>query len=87
MEQLMLDQAKGIAKEVVGRAQDAYGAAAADTANQVQGKVRQAAGKAQRSYGDAISSFREAAVSNPAATLAVVAGIGFVLGMLWSRRD
>jgi uncharacterized protein YjbJ (UPF0337 family) len=83
----MLDQAKGIAQEVVGRAQDAYGGAAGDAATQIQGKVRQAAGIAQKSYGDAVTSIREAAISNPAATLAVAAGVGFVLGMLWSRRD
>lgn len=83
----MMDQAKGIAKDVVGKAQDAYGGAVGDVATQVEGKLRQAAGQAQKSYGDALSSFRENALSNPAATLAVVAGVGFLLGVMWSRRD
>jgi uncharacterized protein YjbJ (UPF0337 family) len=83
----MLDQAKGTVKDVVGRAQDAFGAATADVASQVEGKAKQAAGRAQKSYGEAVTGFRDAAISNPAATLAVVAGVGFILGALWSRRD
>jgi uncharacterized protein YjbJ (UPF0337 family) len=83
----MLDQAKGIAKDVAGKAQDAFGGATGDVATQIEGKVRQGVGKAQRSFGEAIGGFRDAAVENPAATLAVVAGVGFLLGVLWSRRD
>jgi uncharacterized protein YjbJ (UPF0337 family) len=83
----MIDQAKGIAKDVAGKAQDAYGGATGDGGMQFVGKLRQAAGKAQRSYGEAVDSFREAAVSNPVATLAAAAGVGFLLGVIWSRRD
>jgi uncharacterized protein YjbJ (UPF0337 family) len=83
----MMDQAKGTVKEVVGRAQDAFGGAAADAATQIAGKARQAAGKAQQSYGQAILGLRDAATGNPIAALAAVAGVGFLLGILWSRRD
>jgi ElaB/YqjD/DUF883 family membrane-anchored ribosome-binding protein len=38
-------------------------------------------------YGDAISSLRDVAGRNPAATLAVVAGVCFLLGAAWARRD
>jgi uncharacterized protein YjbJ (UPF0337 family) len=83
----MLDQAKGIAQDVVGKAQDAIGGATGDVGTQAEGKLRQGLGKAQRTYGDAVDGFREAAVENPLATLAAVAGVGFLLGVLWSRRD
>jgi uncharacterized protein YjbJ (UPF0337 family) len=83
----MMDQAKGTVKDVVGRAQDAFGGAAEDAATQIAGKARQAAGKAQQSYGQAIVGLRDAATSNPIATMAAVAGVGFLLGIIWSRRD
>lgn len=83
----MLDQAKGIAKDVAGKAQDAFGGATGDVATQMEGKIRQGVGKAQKSFGEAVSGFSDAASSNPVATLAAVAGIGFLLGVLWSRRN
>jgi uncharacterized protein YjbJ (UPF0337 family) len=83
----MMDQAKGTANNIVGKAQDAFGGATGDVGTQVQGKVRQAAGKVQENFGEAVSRFQKAAVANPVAALAVVAGVGFVLGVLWSRRD
>jgi uncharacterized protein YjbJ (UPF0337 family) len=83
----MMNQAKGVANDMAGKAQDAFGQAAGDAAAQLQGKIRQAAGKAQKSFGDALSEFRDAARSNPLATLAVIAGVGFLAGVLWSRRD
>jgi uncharacterized protein YjbJ (UPF0337 family) len=82
----MMDQAKGTVKEVVGKAQDAFGGAAGEAATQFEGKVRQAAGKLQKSYGGAAEGLRDAVISNPVAALAVVAGVGFVLGAMWSRR-
>ena len=83
----MMDQTKGAIKEVVGIAQDTFGAAAGDAASQIAGKARQAAAKAQQGYGQAILGLRDAATSNPIATMAAVAGVGFLLGVMWSRRD
>jgi uncharacterized protein YjbJ (UPF0337 family) len=83
----MIDQAKGVANDVVGKAQDAYGGATGDFATQLKGKARQAAGKAQQTYGEALSTVRDAAASSPVASLAVAAGIGFLLGVLWTRRE
>jgi ElaB/YqjD/DUF883 family membrane-anchored ribosome-binding protein len=87
----MMEQARGTVKDVVGKAQDAIAEAAGDAAAQMQKRARKAAGKMQRrlqkSYGEAVEGLRDAASSNPAATLAVVAGIGFLLGVMWSRRE
>lgn len=83
----MKDQIQGTVQEIGGKIQDAVGGATGDADVQAEGKVRQAAGKIQQSYGEALDSVREAAVTNPIATLAAVAGIGFLLGVLWSRRD
>ena len=81
------DQIKGSIQDVAGKVQDAVGGATGDPGLQLKGKIRQAAGQLQDSYGEAIDSFREKAVENPLTTLALVGGIGFMLGVLWSKRD
>lgn len=53
----------------------------------LKAKFRQAAGKVQQSYGEALSGIREAATSNPVTTLAVVAGVSFLLGIVLARRE
>ena len=83
----MEDQIKGTFQDVAGKVQDAVGGATGDGELQAEGKVRQVAGIAQQKYGEALDSFREAAVANPATTLAIVAGVSFVLGAVWARRD
>lgn len=83
----MMDQAKGAIQDGVGKAQEALGEAAGDVPTQVRGRVRQGAAKVQMSYGEAVSGLRDAATSNPITTMIVVAGVGFLLGVMWSRRD
>ena len=82
----MLEQAEGTVKNIAGQVQEAFGAATGDEGNQAKGKARQAAGKVQESYGEALDQVREAAVTNPFVTIATIAGLGFVLGALWSKR-
>jgi len=82
----MFEETQGTVKNLAGQVQEAVGNVTGDAGNQAEGKVRQLAGKAQEQYGDALNQVRESAVSNPAATVAVVAGLGFVLGALWARR-
>lgn len=81
----MLEKAEGTVQNIAGKIQDAVGGATGDTGTQLEGKARQAAGKAQAAYGDALNQVRESAVTNPVATIAIVAGLGFVLGALWAR--
>lgn len=83
----MIEKAEGTFQNVAGKVEDAVGGLTGDIGTQAKGKIRQAAGKAQQTYGDAVDGLRDAATSNPIATLAVVAGVSFLLGALWSRRD
>jgi uncharacterized protein YjbJ (UPF0337 family) len=83
----MLDQATGMAKDVAGKFEDAYGAITGDIGAQAEGKMSQAAGKLQKNFGEAVAAFLDTASNNPVATLAVVAGAGFLLGVIWSQRD
>jgi uncharacterized protein YjbJ (UPF0337 family) len=82
----MFEKTEGTMQNIAGRMQDAFGAATGDAGTQLEGKARQAAGRAQQSYGDVLNQVRESAVANPAGTIAVVAGVGFLLGALWAKR-
>jgi len=82
----MLDQAEGTVKNIAGRVQEAFGEATGNAGTQLEGKARQVAGKAQQTYGEVLDTVRESAVANPMGTIAAAAGIGFLLGALWSRR-
>ncbi|CAN5919596.1 hypothetical protein BH11PSE13_BH11PSE13_41450 [soil metagenome] len=82
----MFEKAEGTMQNIAGRVQDAFGAATGDTGTQAEGKARQVAGKAQQSYGHVLDQIRESAVTNPIGTIAVVAGVGFILGALWAKR-
>jgi uncharacterized protein YjbJ (UPF0337 family) len=82
----MFEKAEGTVQNIAGRVQDAFGAATGDTATQLEGKARQVAGRAQQGYGDVLNQVRESAVTHPIGTLAVMTGIGFILGALWAKR-
>jgi len=82
----MFEKTEGTMQNIAGRVQDAFGAATGDTGTQLEGKARQVAGRAQQGYGDALNQVRESAVTNPIGTLAVMTGIGFILGALWAKR-
>ncbi|WPB58358.1 CsbD family protein [Xylophilus sp. GOD-11R] len=82
----MLDQAEGTVQKLAGRVQDAVGAVTGDTSTQAEGKARQAAGEAQKTYGEVVDQIRETAVTNPLVSVAVLVGLGFVLGAVWTKR-
>jgi uncharacterized protein YjbJ (UPF0337 family) len=83
----MANEFEGGLQEIAGRVQDTVGAATGDAGMQAKGKIRQVAGKVQAGYGITLDSVREHALSNPLATVAVAAGLGFLLGVYWSNRD
>lgn len=82
----MMEKAEGTAQKWVGKAQEAVGDVTGDAGAQIKGKAREVAGRTQECYGEALNMVRESAASNPVATIAVAAGIGFLLGALVTRR-
>jgi len=56
----MDDQVVGVAKQGLGRVQDAIGGLTGDAALQGKGKINEAAGAAQHAFGEAKSSLLEA---------------------------
>jgi uncharacterized protein YjbJ (UPF0337 family) len=82
----MFERTEGAMQNIAGRVQDAFGAATGDTGTQVKGKIRRVAGEAQYGLGDVLDQVREAALKNPIGTVAVTAGVFFVIGAIWSKR-
>jgi uncharacterized protein YjbJ (UPF0337 family) len=78
------DKAEGIVQELTGRTQEALGAALGDTEAQVSGKARELSGKARQLYADTTSIVRDKTVSSPFSALAIMAFVGFLVGVMWS---
>ena len=79
-------QVEGTIRNVAGKAEEAVGSMTGDTATEMRGKARQVAGEAQRTVGEAVETVRGMASDQPLIALGIAAGVGFVLGMLMSRR-
>lgn len=80
------EQVKGTVEKVAGKAQGFFGELTGDEQLQAEGVARQAAGQLQQTYGDALDSVGDFAKNKPLATVAIVAGVGLVLGLLLRRR-
>jgi uncharacterized protein YjbJ (UPF0337 family) len=83
----MFEKTQGTVKEVAGRVQEAVGQVTGDQSTRFEGQTRQLLGKAERGYGEVLNRLRESAVTNPVATVAIIVGVGFILGALWERRE
>ena len=77
---------EGLLRNLVGRFQDAIGGMTDDTSAQVRGKANQAAGQVQDAYGETLDYVERVASSRPLLAITAGVGIGFVLGVLVSRR-
>lgn len=82
----MFEKSEGAAQSLAGRVQEAFGAVTGDTSTRVKGRARRVAGEAQYGYGELLDQLRESAARNPAGTVAVVAGVCFILGAIWAKR-
>jgi ElaB/YqjD/DUF883 family membrane-anchored ribosome-binding protein len=58
-----------------------------DTGTQVAGKAKELGGKAQRLYADTADIVRDKTTDNPFAALAIVGGLGFLLGAIWASAS
>lgn len=80
------EQVKGAVEKAAGKAQGFIGDLTGDERLQAEGVARQAAGQLQQTYGDALDTVSDFAKSKPLATVAVVAGVGLLVGLLMRRR-
>ncbi|MGB3127851.1 MAG: CsbD family protein [Pseudomonas sp.] len=80
------EQVKGAVEKVAGKAQGFFGDLTGDEQLQAEGVARQAAGQLQQTYGDALDTVSDFAKNKPLATVAVVAGVGLLVGLLLRRR-
>ncbi len=83
------DQVSGKVNQAVGKVQEKLGDAMDDSAQQLEGVARQVKGKAQDVYGkayehvyDTADALIERVERYPLTSLAIAAGIGFIVGML-----
>ena len=83
------DKIEGMARNVVGKAQEGLGDLAGDSGHQAEGMTRQVAGRAQEAYGDvkegaqdALEQLGSVVEKQPLLSLLVAGAVGFVLGSL-----
>ena len=81
------NKAEGTVKEIAGKVQDAAGGVLGDTSTQVAGKARELSGKAQQLYADTTEIVRDKTTESPFTALAIVGGLGFLLGAMWASAN
>jgi ElaB/YqjD/DUF883 family membrane-anchored ribosome-binding protein len=81
------NSAEGTVKEVAGKALNAARDPIGDTGNQTAEKVRQLSGKTQQLYADTAELVRNKTVESPFTTLAIAAGLGFLLSAIWATAN
>lgn len=80
------EQVKGAVNKVAGKAQDAVGELVNDEQMQLEGSARQAAGQLQETYGEALDTVSGFVRDKPLASVAILAGLGLLAGLLLRRR-
>ena len=81
------NKAEGTFQEIAGKVQDAAGGVLGDTGTQVAGKARELGGKAQQLYADTTDIVRGKTTESPFTALAIVGGLGFLLGAIWASAN
>jgi uncharacterized protein YjbJ (UPF0337 family) len=80
------NRVKDAGRRVIGRIEDAVGAAAGSTRTEGRGRAREALGEIQQGYGAAIDAARGFATEQPIMALLAAAGVGFLVGLMAARR-
>lgn len=81
------NKAEGTVQEVAGKVQDTAGGLLGDAGTQVAGKARELGGKAQQLYADTTDIVRDKTTESPFTALAIVGGLGFLLGAMWASAN
>ncbi len=74
----MSDKVQGMARDVAGRAQQAFGSAVGDASTQAKGMYNQASGQAQEQAARLAEVIRD----QPLTSALIALGIGYILGRL-----
>ena len=82
----MLDKAKDKVDEAIGAGQEELGKASGSAKHEVKGNVRKQLARGSYALDDFVESVKDQTKSSPLATLAIAAGIGFVLGKVIGRK-
>lgn len=80
------EQIKGAVGTVAGKAQGVAGELLDDQQMRLEGAARQAAGQLQETYGEVLDNVSRFVRDKPLASVAILAGIGLLAGLLWRRR-
>ncbi|CAI8795313.1 ElaB protein [Pseudomonas chlororaphis] len=80
------EQIKGAMGTAAGKAQGAVGELLDDQQMRLEGAARQAAGQLQETYGEVLDNVSRFVRDKPLASVAILAGIGLLAGLLWRRR-
>jgi uncharacterized protein YjbJ (UPF0337 family) len=81
------EQIKGAVEQAAGKAQDLVGDLTGSDRLKMEGKARQAAGELQEHYGDVLDEVSSFAKRRPLASVAIAAGVAYVLARLLNRRN
>lgn len=82
----IFEKAKGAATESAGHVEETYGDATDSLDHQLKGQAKQACGKGMRAASQAVDTVKQQVESNPLASVAIIAGVGVVLGYLLGRK-
>lgn len=82
----IFDKAKGTVTESAGHVEETYGDVTDSLEHQLKGQAKQVCGKGMRVASQACDTVKQQIEGNPLASVAIVAGVGVVLGYLLGRK-
>ena len=80
------NRVEGTIRDATGKVEEAASNLTGDARTQARGRAHQVAGQAQDLYGQAIDEVQEFAREQPFVALLIAAGVGFLLGAIFTRR-
>lgn len=74
-------------QEIADKVQDAAGGLLGDAGTHIAGKSRELGGKGKQLYVDTTDIVRDKTTDSPFTALAIVGGLGFLLGAIWASAN